>query len=119
MPDLMFHIFNVGITADHHLALLYSTSNKFRMILGEFPDLLQPTVSLSAVPHGVHDVQHFILTSGPPTHARTRRLSPDKLDVDEHEFEEMEQMGIVRRSNRPWSSPVLQYRSESTKNWRM
>ena len=55
-------ICNAGIAADHDLALLDSTRNKFRKILGEFPDLLPPNFSSSTVPHGV---QHYITTSGP------------------------------------------------------
>ena len=83
--------FSVGIAADHHLALLHSTSNKFLKILEYFPDLLQPTISLSTV---LHSEQNYVTPSGPPTHARVRRLSPDKLNVAKREFEEMEQMGI-------------------------
>ena len=41
-----------------------------------------------------------------PKHKCARHLSPDKLTVAKREFEEMEQMGIVRRSNSPWSSPL-------------
>ena len=55
-------ICRVGIAADDHLALLQYISNKFRRILGEFLDLLQPTFSSSTVAHGL---QHYIITSGP------------------------------------------------------
>ena len=91
-------ICSVGIGTDHHPAVLYSASNKVRPIVVEFPNLLHPTFSSSTVPHGV-----YITTTGPPTPARARRLSPCKFVVAKCEFEEMEQMGSVRRSNSPWS----------------
>ena len=71
-------IFSVIIAAYYHLVLLDSTSNKFRKILGEFPDLLKPTFSSSTVPYGV---QHYITTSGPPTHSRTRYLSTEAVYI--------------------------------------
>ena len=40
------NICDVGIAADHHLALLYSTSTKFRKIIGELP----PSFSSSTFP---------------------------------------------------------------------
>ena len=51
-------------------------------------------------------MQHFVTTTGPPVYAKARRLSPDKLTIAKHEFDEMEQMGIIRKSNDPWASPL-------------
>lgn len=53
-----------------------------------------------------HQVRHHIQTNGPPVHARPRRLDPAKLAAAKKEFRTMEEMGIVRRSNSPWSSPL-------------
>ena len=53
-----------------------------------------------------HGVEHYITTDGPPLHARARRLKQDKLDVAKAEFAEMEKLGIIRRSNSPWASPL-------------
>ncbi|KAK3760806.1 hypothetical protein RRG08_034108 [Elysia crispata] len=58
---------------------------------------------LDAVKHGV---QHHVCTTGPPVHSRARRLAPDRLAVAKKEFLEMEQMGIIRKSNSPWASPL-------------
>ena len=43
---------------------------------------------------------------GPPISARARRLPPDKLRVARAEFDNMEAMGIIRRSASPWASPL-------------
>ena len=58
---------------------------------------------LFLIPHGV---QQYITTTGYPVHARARRLSPDQLTIAENEFVEMESMGIIRKSNSPWASPL-------------
>ncbi|KAK3729078.1 hypothetical protein RRG08_005451 [Elysia crispata] len=95
--------------AGHHktpvneLAPVEVEENKFRKILHEFPDILRPTFSSADVKHGV---RHFVPTTGAPIHARARRLAPDKLAVAKCEFLEMEHMGIIRKSNSPWASPL-------------
>ena len=79
------------------------SNDNFERLLMEHPALLCPTFC-SALP--AHGVQHHIPTAGPPVHARARRLSPEKLAIARQEFAQMEQMGIIRRSNSPWSCPL-------------
>ena len=83
----------------NQLAFVDTSCNTFRKVHTEFPDILCPTVSNETVSHGA---QHFITTTGAALHAKARRLPPDKLAI----FSEMEKMGIVRKSNSPWSSPL-------------
>ena len=52
------------------------------------------------------DVEHHIVTKGPPISSRFRRLDGEKLAAAKAEFLQMERDGIVRRSNSPWSSPL-------------
>ena len=85
------------------LAPIETGYDKFREILQKFPEILQPTFSCTNVKHGV---KHSIPTTGLPVHARARRLAPDKLAIAKREFMEMEQMGIIRKSNSPWASPL-------------
>ena len=80
-----------------------SNANEFERLLTDHPALLRPTFSGSLPAHGV---RHHIPTTGPPVHARARRLPPEKLAIARREFAQMEEMGIVRRSNSPWSSPL-------------
>ena len=51
-------------------------------------------------------MEYFIQTEGPPVQARARRLPSDKLVIAKEEFRKMEDMGIIRRSDSPWSSPL-------------
>ncbi|KAJ8416470.1 hypothetical protein AAFF_G00357580 [Aldrovandia affinis] len=74
------------------LSSALSSADMFQRLLMDFPDLTTPTFSSAAVKHGV---DHFIATTGPPVHARARRLDPQKLAVAKAEFDSMERLGIV------------------------
>ena len=69
----------------------------------EFPELLKPTFNTANAKHGVH---HHIVTTGPPTFAKARRLGPDKLAIAKKDFKNLEDAGIARRSNSSWASPL-------------
>ncbi|PAA46946.1 hypothetical protein BOX15_Mlig009783g10, partial [Macrostomum lignano] len=75
----------------------------YSRLLAEFPSITEPSFSKATPRHGV---EHYIPTTGPPVHARARRLPPDKLAAAKEEFRNLEQLGIVRRSSSPWSSPL-------------
>ena len=86
------------------LHLHHVTSNDpYMRILDEFPAITRPEFASPSVRHGV---EHFITTTGPPVYAKARRLPPDKLAVAKAEFNTMEEMGIIRRSDSPWASPL-------------
>ena len=92
------------ITGDApHLAAISTVDNPYAKILAEFPSIITPTFSQTTTKH---NVEHFIPTTGPPVHSHARRLPPDKLALAKEEFSKMEQMGIIRRSNSPWASPL-------------
>jgi hypothetical protein len=74
-----------------------------RTLLTKFPAVVGDG---SGTPKPTHGVKHSIETSGRPVFAKARRLDPEKLRVAEAEFRKLEQAGIVRRSNSPWSSPL-------------
>ena len=77
--------------------------NQFTSLLKEFPSVTQPITTEQPVKH---NVTHHIVTTGPPTNARPRRLSPDKLKVARHEFNHMLELGIIHPSSSNWSSPL-------------
>ncbi|KAL6490077.1 hypothetical protein MHYP_G00004220 [Metynnis hypsauchen] len=90
-------------SSSSRLSGAFSVSDDFSRLLTEFPGLSNPTFVSGNSKHGV---EHHITTSGPPVHARARRLAPAKLAVAKAEFDTMERLGIVRRSNSPWASPL-------------
>ncbi|XP_053734725.1 uncharacterized protein LOC128767052 [Synchiropus splendidus] len=80
-----------------------ATGDGYQKLLTDFPSLTTPAFSSSVAKHGV---EHFIPTVGPPVFARARRLDTAKLAIAKEEFATMERLGIVRRSNSPWASPL-------------
>ena len=86
-----------------HLAAISTNSNDFHRLLDSYQELTTPTFSAASPKHGV---VHHIETRGPPVHAHARRLPPDKLAAAKAEFAAMEAMGVIRRSNSPWASPL-------------
>jgi len=55
---------------------------------------------------GRRDVEHHILTTGPPVAECPRRLAPDKLAAAKAEFKRLMELGICMPSNSPWASPI-------------
>jgi hypothetical protein len=83
---------------------LHQVRAGYESILDEFPELLVPRFRPDD--EVKHSSKHHITTSGPPLHARARRLHGEKLAIAKAEFTEMERLGIIRRSDSPWASPL-------------
>ncbi|XP_068246464.1 uncharacterized protein [Palaemon carinicauda] len=60
-------------------------------LLQEFPDVFKAEVRQSPGSPSKHGIYHHITTMGPPTHAKFRRLPPQKLRDAKRAFEDMEQ----------------------------
>ncbi|XP_077512823.1 uncharacterized protein LOC144124017 [Amblyomma americanum] len=73
------------------------------ILLDECPPLLCPSNFLLPVKR---QVTHHIVTTGPLTHARARRLAPGRLQITRNEFEHMLVLGIIRPSSSPWAPPL-------------
>ena len=75
------------------LGTIAASSNRYHKLLAQYPQISRPEFSTPTMKYGV---EHYIPTKVPPTHARARRLAPDKLRIAKEEFRKMEDMGIVR-----------------------
>ena len=84
-------------------SLANSRVNEFAQLLRNRPALTTPTFSFNAPKHGV---RHHIVTNGPPVRAPARRLPPEKLAIAKTEFQALLELGIVRRSESPYSTPL-------------
>ena len=89
--------------------------NIFDKVIEDFPEILVPR--FKSTDENKHGVEHHIVTEGPPLHARARRLDADKLAAAKDEFAKLEELGIVRRSDSPWASP-LHIVAKSGGGWR-
>ena len=72
-------------------------------LFAEFPEVTVPNFKIN---HPKHAVRHTIETRGQPVREKARPLPPQKLAAARANFAEMAAVGIVRRSNGPWSSPL-------------
>lgn len=76
--------------------------NPYRDILDQYPNL----TSSETNPPKKHNVEHHIVTNGPPVYAKPRRLAPEKLKAAKAEFKRMEKSGTARRSSSKFSSAL-------------
>ena len=84
-------------------------ANGLQELITKFPTLTTPFKHSDEVRH---TAKHYITTSEPPTHASPRRLHPEKYKVAKDEFQHMLQLGIIRPSSGPYSSPLHIFRSQ-------
>lgn len=89
--------------------------SNFASILKDFPSLSQPSKHSDSIQH---HVEHTISTTSQPVCSKFRRLHPDKLKIAKAEFEHMLQLGIIRPSKSPWSSPLHLVPKKSPGDWR-
>lgn len=95
--------------------LVIPASDKYTALLKEFPEIYQPA-TMNKQP--AHDIEHHIVTTGPPVYSRPRRLTPEKLKIAKSEFEHMLELGIIRPSSSPWSSPLHMVPKKEAGTWR-
>ncbi|KER24458.1 hypothetical protein T265_07885 [Opisthorchis viverrini] len=89
--------------------------NRYTALLRQFSEILKPASKTTSVKH---DVFYHISTKGPPTASRPRRLAPEKLAIAKTEFQHLLQLGIIRPSCSPWSSPLHMVPKKSEGDWR-
>ena len=77
--------------------------SKLSQLFSEFKSITRPKFD---VLEPKHKVRHVIETTGQPIRAKARPLAPGKLAAAKAEFANMQRLGIIRRSNSPWSSPL-------------
>ena len=85
-----------------HLSVIHK-NHQFAALLKSFPTLTQP---YSASVPAKHHVTHHIETTGPPVHAKARRLAPERYRQVKAEFESLMRQGIIRPSSSNWSSAL-------------
>lgn len=89
-------------------------TNEFAKILAAFPEI---TNIRQQTPLKSNEIQHHIVTHGPPVSEHPRRLPPEKLNAAKAEFKRLMEWGFCRPSSSPWASP-LHLVKKKTGDWR-
>ena len=87
----------------NHSFRVDTVNNVYVSLLEQYPELTHLGFKLDEPKHGV---EHHITTEGAPVYARARNLAPEKLAFAKAEFDNMEKLGIVRKSKSAWASPL-------------
>ena len=110
---------NTELTAKGITSIYKSTGicagNELQELIIKFPTLTTPFKHSDEIRH---TAKHYITTSGLPTYSSPRRLHPEKYKVAKDEFQHMLQLGIIRPSSSPYSSPLHMVQKAETGAWR-
>lgn len=93
--------------------LVTNTNDAYSALVREFIKITQFEDNATVTT----DTSHFIKTTGPPVHARARRLPPEKLAAAKAEFQYLMKMGICQPSSSEWASPLHMVR-KANGTWR-
>jgi cleavage and polyadenylation specificity factor subunit 1 len=91
--------------------------SEFAKILQQYPAVTQTNIRREC--KVLHNTEHVIETTGPPTAARARRLPPDKLKAAKAEFQKRLEHGDIRPSKSPWATPITVARKKGPERWRI
>ncbi|XP_070171491.1 uncharacterized protein, partial [Polyergus mexicanus] len=101
----------------NHLSICTTfPDSPFHKILAEFPEL---THFAPISTNKIHQIEHHIITKGPPIASTPRRLSPEKLKFTRDEFNLMVEQGICRLSSSTWATPLHMVPKNGPNSWRL
>ncbi|UYV61770.1 hypothetical protein LAZ67_1006444 [Cordylochernes scorpioides] len=92
-----------------------SYEDKFLNILSHYPSLTKPPSYSTPVKHSV---THHITTKRQPTFSKPRRLNPEKFKIAKSEFEHMMELGLCKRGDGAWASPLHLVPKKNSIDWR-
>ena len=85
-------------------------------ILSTYPGAFEPIPT----PQPVRcNIEHHVITSGPPVVSRVRRLFPERLAFVKHEIRELLESGIVVPSSSPYASLIYVVPKQKPGDFRM
>lgn len=82
--------------------LTLNVNDPYSDLLKKYNDITSPNFSNTST----SDVEHYIVTHGPPVYCKARPLPPHKYQAAKDTFQLMLEQGICRPSKSPWASPL-------------
>lgn len=82
--------------------LTLNKKEPYHELLQKYSDITLPTFDHTYK----SNVEHHIVTKGPPVYCRARPLPPHKYEAAKKVFQDMIEQGICRPSKSPWASPL-------------
>ena len=76
---------------------------RLKKLLDTFPDVASKDGKLGKTPYGVHEIE----TEGRPVSQRPYSYTPQMRKIINDEITKLLQLGIIRKSRSPYSSPVV------------
>ncbi|CAE1272697.1 unnamed protein product [Acanthosepion pharaonis] len=118
LEDKTTNITRKGITSIYRSTCISATlpeANGMQDLLQKYSQITTPFRYTETVRH---NAEHHIDTTGPPTHSSPRRLRPDKYKLAKDEFQHMLDLGIIKPSSSPYSSPLHMVPKPDSGAWR-
>ena len=72
-------------------------------LINDYAEVFQKNIQTT---NFMHNINHHIITSGPPVKFNLRRLSPEKLTFVKEEIAQLVRDGIITPSSSPYASPI-------------
>ena len=72
-------------------------------LINDYAEVFQKTIQTT---NFKHNINHHIITSGPPVKSNLQRLSPEKLTFVKEEIAQLLKDGIITPSLSPYGSPI-------------
>ncbi|CAE1318539.1 unnamed protein product [Acanthosepion pharaonis] len=118
LEDKTTNITRKGITSIYTSTCISATlpeANGMQDLLQKYSQITTPFRYTENVRY---NAEHHIDITGPPTHSSPRRLWPDKYKLAKDEFQHMLDLGIIRPSSSPYSSPLHMVPKPDSGAWR-
>ena len=110
--NLITQLHNKACTAD----VSTSCGQLGDILISDYADVFSSTIDTNKVKH---NVEHHIVTHGPPVKSKVRRLSPEKLAFVKEEINQLLEDDILSPSSSPYASAIHIVPKSETGKFRM